>query len=57
MNEKHKHWEINTTCPKCNTTQHLKIPVGETILAVNCNAHGCRHNYTHIVVHPDTVED
>lgn len=53
----HEHWEIDSICPKCEHKQHIKIPVGETIMTVVCTAHGCGKSYTHMVDHPQIVED
>lgn len=53
----HKHWEINSVCPNCGKVNHVKVPEGEHVVRVHCEhcTHG--YEYTHVVVHPQVVED
>lgn len=57
MVNKHKHWEINSECPKCGAQNHIIIPVGEQIVDIICSKKECRKEYVHIVREHVTVED
>lgn len=45
----HKHWEIESICPKCENVNKVIIPVGEHVVRVHCEhcTHG--YDYTHVV--------
>ncbi|MDQ0191344.1 hypothetical protein JI721_14025 [Alicyclobacillus cycloheptanicus] len=54
---KGRHWEVDSVCPKCEKTNHILIPEGETVVRVHCEhcTHG--YEYTHVVTEYDVVED
>ncbi|WP_169794030.1 hypothetical protein [Alicyclobacillus acidiphilus] len=53
----HKHWEVDSVCPKCEQVNHVTLPEGEHVVRVQC-VH-CEHGYeyTHIVREYTEVED
>lgn len=54
---KHRHWEINSVCPKCGKVNHLSIPEGYHVIRVHCEhcTHG--YDYTHIVHEHLVIDD
>lgn len=54
---KHRHWEVDSVCPRCGKTNHVSVPEGETVILVHCGhcTHG--YEYTHVVSEHDVVED
>lgn len=53
----HSHWEVESQCPHCDNVNHVRVPVGERVVLVEC--HHCPHNYryTHIVREHTEVND
>ncbi|QQE80057.1 hypothetical protein [Alicyclobacillus sp. SO9] len=53
----HRHWEIDSICPKCEKTNHLSVPEGNTVVRVHCEhcTHG--YDYIHVVQEHSVVED
>ncbi|GMA63905.1 hypothetical protein GCM10025859_43450 [Alicyclobacillus fastidiosus] len=53
MND-HKHWEVQSICPKCEKANKVSIPVGEIVVRVHCTH--CEHGYTYTHVVREYVE-
>lgn len=53
----HKHWEVDSICPKCEKVNKVVVPEGELVVLVQCMH--CEHGYqyTHVVRDHTEVED
>lgn len=53
----HRHWEVDSICPKCGKVNHVSFPEGEMLVRVDCEhcTHG--YEYTHVVTEHKVVED
>ncbi|GLG00155.1 hypothetical protein Alches_01940 [Alicyclobacillus hesperidum subsp. aegles] len=53
----HKHWEVESICPRCEKVNVVQVPEGEHVVRVHCTH--CEHgyDYTHIVKEFTEVED
>ncbi|MCI0183367.1 MAG: hypothetical protein OWR52_02030 [Acidibacillus sp.] len=53
----HRHWEVDSECPRCGKINHASIPVGERVVRIHCEhcTHG--YDYLHVVAEHTEVED
>lgn len=57
MSDTHEHWEFDSECPHCGKVNHVKAPVGETMVVVHCEHCTHSYDYLHVVTKHITVKD
>lgn len=53
----HTHWEFESECPHCGTINHVKCPVGETVVVVECMHCPHSYQYLHVVDEHEEIDD